>query len=84
MTFNVITLNTINQLVVFAASIADKNIDVISILEHRYYCSVLELKFYEFDYGWTSVLASAWKNYVNVITEGVRRIPSTRALKIAK
>ena len=63
-TFNITTLNTINQIVEFRALAAEQNIDIICTQEHRYH-SKLELKHHESSNGWTSVSADAWKISIN-------------------
>ena len=64
-TFNVRTLNTINQLPKLTASAAEHNIAIIYMQEHRYYHSELDLKYHYTGNGWIFVLSSSSKNSFN-------------------
>ena len=66
-TYNVRTLNTINQVPVFMAFIAENNIDIICMQEHRYYHSELNLKFHDTSNEWTVVSTSTRKHSINVV-----------------
>ena len=58
-TFNVRTLNTINQLSELVASAIRYNIDIIFIQEHRFFHDDLTLKYHDVGKGWTFISASA-------------------------
>ena len=79
-TFNVRTLNRIGQLPELTASAIDHNIDIICKQEHRSLHSE-NMKYHNTGNGWTFVLASAWKNSVNAIVDGVCMFIGPRALK---
>ena len=65
-TFKFKTLNTKKkQLPELTASAVEQNIDVISVEEHRYYESELELKYHDTGNVWKLVSASARKSFVN-------------------
>ena len=68
-TFNVRTLNTVNQLPELKASAPEHNIDIICIQEHIYYHSAQEIKYHDTGKGWKFV--SACKDSVNAVIGGV-------------
>ena len=79
-TFNVRTLNRIDQqpeLTVFAI---DHNIEIICMQEHRYRHSE-DIKYHDIGNGWTFVSASPWKNSVNATIGGIGMLIGPRALK---
>ena len=79
-TFNVRTLNRIEQLPELIASAIEHKIDIICIQEHR--CMHTEdIKYRETGNGWSLVTVSAWKNSVNAAVEGVGLLIGPRALK---
>ena len=80
-TFNVRTLNTINQLPELVASAIALNIHVICVQEHRFHHEDLDLKHHETGKGWTFISASAWKNTNNSTIGGVGMLLSPTALK---
>ena len=80
-TFNVRTLNTINQLPELVSSAISLNIDIICIQEHRFYHADVDLKYHDVGKGWTFVTASAWKNSINSSIGGVGMLLSPFALK---
>ena len=81
-TFNVRTLNTINQLPVVTALTAKYDIDItICRQEHRYYHCKLELKYHYYGYWWEFVLVSRWKNFTNATIGDVEMLLSPRALR---
>ena len=59
-TFNVTTLNRLNQLPDLPVSVAGHNIIIKYIQEHRYYHSELEIKYHYTGNGWTLVSVSAF------------------------
>ena len=79
--FNVRTLNTLNQLPELVSSAIKFNIDVICVQEHRFFHDNLELKYHEVGKGWTFISASAWKNSTNATIGGVGILISPRAMK---
>ena len=80
-TFGVKTLNTVNQFLELTVSATKHNVNIICIQEHRYYHREIEIKYNHTGNGWTFVLVSVWKNYINAIKEGVRMILCPCALK---
>ena len=74
-TFNVRTLNRIDQLPELRGSALEHNIDIVCIQEHRYPHSELEIKYHDTGNGWKFISASAWKNSVNADVGGIG-IPS--------
>ena len=70
-TSNFRSLNTVNQLPELIASGAEHYLDMICILDHRYYHSEQEIKYHDTDNGWTIGSLPAWKNTINAIIEGV-------------
>ena len=80
-TFNVRTLNTINQLPELVSSAIELNINVICIQEHRYFHSDIKLKYHDVGKGWTLISASAWKNSIGASIGGVGILLSPLALK---
>ena len=70
-TFNVRTLNTINQAPELIASAIEQNIDIICVQEHRFFHPELELKHNDLGEGWTLISASAWKTSKNATIGGV-------------
>ena len=80
-TFNVRTLNTINQLPELVSSAIELNINVICIQEHRFFHSDIKLKHHDVGKGWTFISASAWKNSIGATIGGVGMLLSPLALK---
>ena len=80
-TFNIRTLNRVNQLPKLTAFAAESNIDIVYIQEHRYYHSELEIKYYDTGNGWMFVSVCAWRNSVNAIIGGVRMFLSPHTIK---
>ena len=60
-TFNVRTLNRIEQLPELIASAVEHKIDIICIQEHRY-MHTEDIKYHETGNGWTLATVSVWKN----------------------
>ena len=60
-TFNVRSLNRVNQLPELAESAIKHYLDTISIQDDRYYHSELEIKYHYTGNEWTIVLVSVWK-----------------------
>ena len=79
-TFNVRTLNRIDQLPELTASTVEHKIDIICIQEHRY-THTEDIKYHETGNGWTLATVSAWKNSVNATVGGVGMLIGPRALK---
>ena len=79
-TFNVRTLNRIEQLPELIASAEEHKIDIICIQEHRY-THTEDIKYHETGNGWSLVTVSAWKNSVNAAVGGVGLLIGPRALK---
>ena len=79
-TFNVRTLNRIDQLPELTASAVEHKIDIICIQEHRY-THTEDIKYHETGYGWTLATVSVWKNSVNTTVGGVGMLIGPRALK---
>ena len=80
-TFNVRTLNTVNQLPDLTTSAAKQNMDIICILEHGYYQSKLEIKYYSTGKGWIFASAFPLENFVNDVIGVVGLLLSSCALK---
>ena len=70
-TFNVRTLNTINQLPELAASAVEHNIDIMYMQEHKYYHSELELKYHDIRIVWTFVTSFARKKTQSTGSVGI-------------
>ena len=64
-TFNVRTLNRIEQLQELTASAIDHKIDIICIQEHRYTHSE-DIKYRDTGNGWTVATASVWKKTLSM------------------
>ena len=79
-TFNVRTLNRIEQLPELIASAVEHKIDIICIQEQRY-THIEDIKYHETGNGWSLVTVSAWKNSVNATVGGVGLLIGPRALK---
>ena len=73
-TFDIRTLNIINQLPQLTVSADEHNTDIICIREHRFYHRKFVQKYYDTD--------NEWKNSVNVAIEGVGILLCTHALKL--
>ena len=69
-TFNVRTLNRIDQLAELTASAVEYKIDIICIQEHRY-THTEDIKYHETGNGWTLATVSAWKNSINTTVGGI-------------
>ena len=79
-TFNIRTLNRIEQLPELIVSAVEHKIDIICIQEHR--CTHTEdIKCHETGNGWSLVTVSAWKNSVNAAVGGVGLLIGPRTLK---
>ena len=79
-TFNVRTLNRIDQVPELTASAVEHKIDIICIQEHRYTYNE-DIKYHETGNGWTLATVSAWKNSHNATEGGVGIHIGPRALK---
>ena len=79
-TYNVRTLNRMDQLLDLTASVIDHNIDIICIQEHRYLHSK-DIKYHATYNGWTFVSISTWKNSVNAAIGGVGMLIGPQTLK---
>ena len=79
-TFNVRTLNRIEQLLELTASAVEHNIDIICIQEHRYTHNE-DIKDHDTGNVWTLTTVSARKNSVNVSVSGVGILIGPRAFK---
>ena len=80
-TFNVRTLNTINQLPELVSSAIQLKADVICVQEHRFFHSDVKLKYHDIGKGWWFISASAWKNSINSTIGGVGMLLSPQAYK---
>ena len=80
-TFNVRTLNRIDQLPELTASSVEHTIDIICIQEHRH-THTEDITYHETGNGWTQATVTAWKNSVNATVGGVGMLIGPRALKI--
>ena len=67
-TLNARTLNRIGQLPELTVSVAEHNIDIVHIHEHRYHHNKVEIKIHETGNEWTFISVSAWKNCFSVLT----------------
>ena len=81
-TLNVRTLNRIGQLPELTASVAEYNVDIVCIQEHRYYHCEVKIKYHNSSNGWTFISASGKKNSVNAIIGRVGMLLSPCALKL--
>ena len=79
-TFNVRTLNRIDQLPELTASTIEHKIDITCIQEHRYMHNK-DIKYHDTGNGWTLATVSAWKNSVNATVGGIGILIGPRALK---
>ena len=77
-TFNVRTLNKIDQLPELTASAVEHKIDIICI--HRY-THTEDIKYLDTGNGWTQATVSLWKNSVNASVGGVGMLIGPRVLK---
>ncbi|XP_071958787.1 uncharacterized protein [Antedon mediterranea] len=80
-TFNVRTLNTINQIPELIANSINWKIDVVCIQEHRKFHEANELEYKDAGKGWTLITSSATKNDINATIGGVGLLLSPRAIK---
>ena len=55
MTFNIRTLNRINQLPELTASMSEHNIDIVCVQEHRYHHNEVGIKYHDSSNGWTFI-----------------------------
>ena len=79
-TFNVRTLNRIDQWPELTASALEHKIDIICIQEHRY-THTEDIKYHDTGNGWTLATVSAWKNSVNATVGGVGMFIETKSVK---
>ena len=79
-TFNIRTLNRIDQLPELTASAVEHKINIICIQEHRY-THTEDIKYHETGNGWTLATVLAWKNSINATVCGVGMLIGPRVLK---
>lgn len=80
-TFNVRTLQPINQMAELTATAINNQIDIICVQEHRLYHDEINLKYHELGKGWTFISASAVKNTANATIGGVGFLLSPHAMR---
>ena len=80
-TFNIRTLNKIQQIPELISSAIEHNIDVICLQEHRALHPELDIKIHSKYKGWTLATASAWTNSMNATMGGVGLLLSPTAKK---
>ena len=80
-TFNVRTLQSINQLPELTANAEKYLIDIVCIQEHRIFHPDDNLKYHNAGKDWTLITSSAWKNTVNATIGGVGLLISPFAMK---
>ena len=61
-TLNVRTLIWIGRLPELTALVAEHNIDIVCVQEHRYHFSKVKIKCNDTGNGWTFISVSAWKS----------------------
>lgn len=80
-TFNIHTLNTINQLPELVSSAIELNINVIFIQKHCYFHLDVKLQYYSVEKGLVLISASVWKNSLGATIGSVGMFLSPLAYK---